>query len=107
MSHGQVESNLSDEDIRQAIGELRFVLRNAADRNHPDLHLILDLTKTLEDLTELRLSKVKATDQLGGAIQKIEEAKTKLGILHRRQRKGEDKLSMNGVGGKLKFLKKD
>jgi hypothetical protein len=81
MSEYNFEDSLSDEDIEKAIEELRYVLKNAAEKDSVDRQFIMDLTKTLEELTELRINKAKPWDpRLGGVLRKIEEAIAKLGI---------------------------
>lgn len=53
---------ISDEDIERVIEELRFVLKNAATTDAADRKLILELTMTIEDLTEKRLNQVRLWD---------------------------------------------
>jgi hypothetical protein len=106
MSDNGCEDSLSDDDLKEAIDELRYVLRNAADKNPVDRQLIMGLTRALEGLTELRINRAKRSDpRLGGAKKKIEEAKTRLDLLHGRIEKHVDKPRMDRLTERLKIWK--
>nr|MDO8100538.1 hypothetical protein [Candidatus Njordarchaeota archaeon] len=106
MSEPESENNLSDEDIEKAIVELRYVFKNAAQQSPLDWQLVMDLTKTFEDLTEMRINKANGWDpRLGGVIQKIEEAETKLGIQRPHRKKQIDKPKKKGLNERVKFWK--
>jgi hypothetical protein len=83
------------------------VLKSAAEKNPVDRQFIMDVTKTIEELTELGIDKTEPWDpRLGGALRKIEEAETKLGIPRRRKKKRVAEPTKKGLIERMKFWKK-
>ena len=56
------KSAITDEDIEKIVEELRYVLKNAAVSDEADRKVILDLTKTIEDLTERKVDHMRDWD---------------------------------------------
>ncbi|WXG44356.1 MAG: hypothetical protein WED04_10035 [Promethearchaeati archaeon SRVP18_Atabeyarchaeia-1] len=60
------ETTMAEDDIESIIDELRSVLKSAADSDEADRKVILDLTKTIEDLTERKVDKMRDWDPAYG-----------------------------------------
>jgi tRNA C32,U32 (ribose-2'-O)-methylase TrmJ len=109
------KSAISDEDIEGIVEELRYVLKTAAISDDADRRAILDLTKTIEELTERRIDKMRDWDPAYGKVamtelsvrreallRHLEEAKAKLPekpqtrTKRRRRTKKEDR-SLRGI----------
>ena len=64
----QPRSSVTDEDIEKIVEELRYVLKSAAVSDDADRKVILDLTKTIEDLTERKIDKMRDWDPAYGEV---------------------------------------
>jgi ribonuclease D len=67
------QNTMSEDDIEKVVEELRYVLKNAVSKDEMDSKIIMELTKTIEDLNVSRLDHRRQWDPSYGKVDTRDE----------------------------------
>jgi Asp-tRNA(Asn)/Glu-tRNA(Gln) amidotransferase C subunit len=67
------QNTMSEDDLEKVVQELRYVLKNAASKDEIDSKIIMELTKTIEDVNVSRLDRRKQWDPSYGKVDTRDE----------------------------------
>lgn len=67
------QNTMSEDDLEKVVEELRYVLKNAASEDEMDSKIIMELTKTIEELNVSRLDHRRQWDPSYGRVDTRDE----------------------------------